>query len=224
MATAMLIQPRASKVTPPQRVYAYLRVSTNEQEVGSQKVGIVDYGRANKLRIDEWVEEKVGGGIEAAKRDLGQKLLPKLQAGDLLIVTELSRLGRSTLDVLSTLQQLKERQVDVHVVKGGLRLDGSLNSKILSTVLGLAAEIERELIRQRSCEGQARARAAGKRIGRPRIEREQDRRSKLDSRAAEIKQAAAKGITKANLARYFDCDWGTMSEWLRRNGVTVAKS
>jgi putative DNA-invertase from lambdoid prophage Rac len=225
MATALLIQPRAPRgqATARPRVYAYLRVSTDTQEVASQKIGIVDYGRHHKLRIDEWVEETVSGGVDAAKRDLGQKLLPRLQPGDALLIAELSRLGRSTADVLSTLKQLSERKVEVHVVKGNLKLDDSLNSKILSTVLGLAAEIERELIRQRSREGQARAVAAGKKIGRPRIQRDEDRHSKLDKHGEQIKQAAAKGITKANLARFFECDWVTMNEWLRRHGVVVAK-
>ena len=121
----------------PGRVFAYLRVSTDTQELNSQKVGIVDYARAHKLRIDNWVQEKVSGAVDADKRDLG-KLLPRLQPGDALVISELSRLGRSTVDVLTTLKQLSERQVAVHVVKGNMRLDDSLNSKILSTVLGLA--------------------------------------------------------------------------------------
>jgi DNA invertase Pin-like site-specific DNA recombinase len=207
----------------PGRVYAYLRVSTDTQELDSQKVGIVDYADAHHLRIDEWVRETASGALDASKRDLGVKLLPRLQTGDALIIPELSRLGRSTVDVLSTLKLLRERQVKVHVVKGAFQLDDSINSKILSTVLGLAAEIERELIRARSIEGQARARAAGKHIGRPRLEREEDHRSKLDKHADDIKRCAAKGITKANLARLFNCDWLTMSEWLRRHGVAIAK-
>src|SRR5262249_27336364 len=154
----------------------------------SQKVGIVDYTQSRGLRVDEWFQEKVDGAIDAAKRDLGAKLLPKLKAGDALVVPELSRLGRTTHDVLATLKQLSERQVRVHIVKGGFQLDDSINSKILSTVLSLAAEIERELIRERSREGQARAKAAGKHIGRPRIENDADRRSKLDKHADDIKR------------------------------------
>jgi DNA invertase Pin-like site-specific DNA recombinase len=205
------------------KVFAYLRVSTDKQELASQKVGIVDYTRACGLRVDEWFEEKVSGAVDASKRDLGLKLIPKLQSGDALIIPELSRLGRSTVDVLSTLKQLTERQVKVYVVKGGFQLDGSMNSKILSTVLSLAGDIERELIRARSMEGQARARAAGKHIGRPPIERDEDRRSKLDKHADDIKRLAARGVTKLNLARVFQCDWATMDTWLRRHGVKIAK-
>jgi DNA invertase Pin-like site-specific DNA recombinase len=200
-----------------------LRVSTNAQELDSQKIGLVDYAEAHHLGIDEWVKETVSGTLDASKRDLGLKLLPKLQAGDALIIPELSRLGRSTADVLATLKLLSERQVKVHVVKGAFQLDDSINSKILSTVLGLAAEIERELIRARSIEGQARAKAAGKHIGRPRIERDEDRHSKLDKHAEEIRRFASRGMTKLNLARAFDCDWATMDLWLRRHGVTIAR-
>jgi DNA invertase Pin-like site-specific DNA recombinase len=164
-----------------------------------------------------WVQEKASGSLDADKRDLG-KLLPRLQPGDALVISELSRLGRSTADVLTTLKHLSERQVAVHVVKGNMRLDDSLNSRILTTVLGLVSEIERELIRVRSIEGQARARAraAGKHIRAPRIERDEDRRSKLDKHAQDIKRFTARGVTKLNLARVFSCDWATMDApvWL----------
>ena len=226
MATATLrIQPRINRPVPsrPGRVHAYLRVSTDKQELDSQRGGVLDYAEAHNLRVYEWFTETVSGSVEASKRDLGLKLLPKLQPGDILIIPELSRLGRSTGDVLSTLKLLSERRVKVHVVKGAFQLDDSLNSKILSTVLGLAAEIERELIRARSKEGQARAKAAGKHIGRPRIERDEDRHSKLDKHADDIKRYAGRGITKLNLARIFQCDWTTMNIWLIRHGVTISR-
>ena len=225
MATAVRTTPRKSSAKPQDaaRIYAYLRVSTDAQELASQKVGIVDYTQARSLRVDEWFQEKVSGAVDASKRDLGAKLLPRLQPGDALIIPELSRLGRSTADVLGTLKQLSERKVHVHVVKGAMVLDDSINSKILSTVLGLAAEIERDLIRQRSMEGQARAKAAGTHIGRPRIENDAERRSKLDKHADDIRRLAARGVTKLNLARVFQCDWATMNQWLQRHDVRIAK-
>lgn len=225
MATTLLIPPRSgrSAVAGLGRNFAYLRVSSDEQDVAAQKVGIVDFCRQRDIRVDEWFEETASGGLDASQRDLGQKLMPKLKAGDTLIVSEISRLGRSTIDVLSTLKQLSERGVKANISKGSLVLDDSLNSKILSTVLGLAAEIERELIRQRTREGMARAKASGKHIGRPKIEREEDHRSKLDIHAEEIKRNAAKGVTKLNLARFYDCDWATMNLWLTRHGVAIAK-
>ena len=227
MTTAILIPPRINRRPASAgegRVYAYLRVSTDEQDLAAQKVGAVDFCRERGIRIDQWFEETASGGVDAAERDLGLKLLPKLKPGDTLVTPELSRLGRSTADVLSTLKVLSDRQVKVYVVKGGFQLDDSINSKILSTVLSLAAEIERELIRQRTREGIARAKASGKHVGRPKIEDEEDRRSKLDKRGEEIKLNAAKGVTKANLARFYDCDWSTMDLWLKRHGVTIARN
>lgn len=134
MATAVSTSPSRPPARRPDssRIYACLRVSTDAQELASQKVGIVDYTRERTLRVDEWFQEKVSGALDASKRDLGAKLLPKLQPGDVLIIPELSRLGRSTVDVLGTLKQLSERQVKVHVVKGAMVLDDSINSKILS--------------------------------------------------------------------------------------------
>jgi len=152
------------------RVFAYLRVSTDSQDVDSQKIGIVDYATAHGLPPLQFIEEKASGSIPAAERTLGKDLLPRLAAGDLLLVAEISRLGRSLVDILGTLKTLAEKGVGVHVVKSGFVLDGSINSKIITTVLGLAAEIERDLLRQRVREGQARARAAGKRLGRPKAE------------------------------------------------------
>lgn len=224
MTNVILIPPRRKPGgTNSNRTYAYLRVSTAAQDLDSQKIGLVDYARNRHIRIDEWIEETASGASKASDRALGITLLPKLKPGDSLIVPELSRLGRSTADVLKTLQQLSELKVKVHVVKGGFQLDDSINSKILATVLGLAAEIERELIRQRSKEGQAKAKAAGKHIGRPRIEHDQDRRSKLDKHKDDIKRYASRGITKLNLARIYECDWATMNEWLRRHNVVISK-
>lgn len=215
---------RNAGAVQPRRVFAYLRVSTDAQDLNSQKVGIVDYANTHNLVVTKWFEETASGSLDASKRVLGQKLFPSLLPDDALIVPELSRLGRSTADILATLKFMAERRVKVHIVKGAFQLDDNINSKILATVLGLAAEIERDLIRQRTREGQARAKASGKHIGRPKIENDADRRSKLDKHMEDIKRLAARGVTKLNLARIFSCDWGTMDLWLKRNGVAIARN
>jgi len=201
------------------RVFAYLRVSTDKQDADSQKVGIVDYAKRHGMSV-EWVEETVGGAVRAADRVLGQVLLPKLRPKDVLIVAEISRLGRSLIDVLTTLKLLAEKGVQVHVVKSGFVLDQSMNCKIITTVLGLTAEIERDLLRQRVVEGQARARAAGKKLGRP---KGTGGYSKLDVRGDEIRKLASQGVTKLNMARILECDWITVNRWLARHGVKVNK-
>jgi DNA invertase Pin-like site-specific DNA recombinase len=224
MAKIIQIPPRNTPESKkPRRVFAYLRVSTDAQDLSSQKVGIVDYANAHGLIIAEWFTETASGSLDAAKRVLGQKLLPRLLPEDALIVPELSRLGRSTADILATLKFLAERRVKVHVVKGGFQLDDNINSKILATVLGLAAEIERDLISQRTREGQARAKASGKHIGRPRIEHDKDRRSKLDKYAEDIKKYAAGGVSKAAMSRLFNCNSITVDLWLTRHGVKIYK-
>ena len=202
------------------RVFAYLRVSTDEQDLNSQKVGIVDYSTKHGLPIARYFEEKVSGAVPAAERTLGKEVLPALQSNDILVVSEISRLGRSTLDILTSLKTLSDKGVSVHAVKNGGALDQTLNGRILTTVLGLTAEIERDLLRQRVREGQARARAAGKKIGRPKADVHV---SKLDKHADAIQQYAARGVSKLNLARVFDCDWATMNLWLQRHGVAISR-
>jgi putative DNA-invertase from lambdoid prophage Rac len=209
--------------TKPRRVFAYLRVSTDTQDLDSQKVGIVDYAKSHSLVINEWFEETASGALDSGRRVLGQKLMPLLLPEDALIVPELSRLGRSTADILATLKFLTERRVTVHIVKGAFQLSDNINSKILATVLGLAAEIERDLICQRTREGLARARASGKHIGRPRIERDEDRRSKLDKHAEEIRKLAAGGVSKAAMSRLLNCNSLTVDLWLTRHRVKIQK-
>ena len=216
--------PKSPSKSAARPVFAYLRVSTGEQDLRTQQLGILEYAEKHSLQPLTFVSETASGAIPAAQRTLGRELLPQLTAGSTLVVSEISRLGRSVVDILSTLKLLSERGVTVHIVKTNQQLDGSLTSKILTTVLGLAAEIERELIRQRTMEGQARAKAAGRHIGRPRLSDDAPRRSKLDARGDEIKRLAAKGVTKLNLARVFECDWITMNRWLQRHDVQVHRA
>jgi len=211
---------QSPRVVSKSRIYGYLRVSTGDQDLDSQKVGIVDYSTKHDLSVTKYFEDTASGAVPASERTLGKELLPILRPNDVLIVAEISRLGRSLLDVLGTLKTLAEKKVRVHVVKNGFVLDESLNSRIITTVLGLTAEIERELLSLRVREGQTRARAAGKRIGRP---KGSGGYSKLDKFAEQIKAHAAKGITKLNLARIYECDWITMNRWLSRHGVKIRK-
>ncbi len=211
--------PKSREKAAQKRIFAYLRVSTGDQDLKSQQLGILEYAKAHDLQPIKFVAETVSGTVPVAERTLGKVLIPQMVAGSTLVVSEISRLGRSVVDILSTLKLLSEGGVAVHVVKSGQQLDGSLTSKILTTVLGLAAEIERELIRQRTKEGQQRARARGVHIGRPRLTDDSQRRSKLDIRGEEIKKLAGKGVNVQNLSRVFDCTWKTMRVWLDRHAV-----
>ena len=202
------------------RFVAYMRTSTDRQDLTSQQTGIVEVAKVHGLQPIEFIEEQISGKVAVADRKLGKEVVPSLALGDTLIVGEVSRLGRTLRDVLDVLHTLRERGVTVRVVKGDTKIDQSIPSKVYVTMLGLMAEIERDLISARTREGLANARRRGKRLGRP---PGLPARSKLDQRSTEIKDMARRGVTIANIARMTDANWTTVKRWLGNNGVNVAR-
>lgn len=149
------------------KTWAYLRVSTDEQDVASQRVGIEDFCRRNGWRIDGWtMDEGVSGTVEPWRRSLGG-MLRKAKSGDRIVFSEISRIGRKVMMVLEFMEKAARKGVRVYTVKDGYQMDDKLASKILLIVFSLAAEIERTLLSERTREGIRRAREAGKPIGRP---------------------------------------------------------
>ena len=148
-------------------IYAYIRVSTQTQTLASQRYEINEYCRQNSLHVDHWVTESVSGTKAPEKRSLG-KLIHKMKCGDLLLCTELSRLGRNMLMVMSVLNSCVTRGIHVHTIKDHFDLSDNLNSKIIAFAFSLAAEIERNLISQRTREALAAKKYAGVQLGRPR--------------------------------------------------------
>jgi len=200
------------------RNIVYLRVSTDTQDLENQRHGVLEFIKREGLQPVEFVEEKVPGKTPVADRDLGKKVIPHLQGGDALIVSELSRLGRNMVEVMAILEELIGRGVRVYAVKGGYKLNGTLESKILRIVLCMAAEIERELISQRTREALAHRKAVGKPIGRPKGSYGV---SKLDKYEDEIQRLALYGVSKQAMTRMFDCTWPTLHTWMQRNGVII---
>lgn len=147
-------------------VYAYIRVSTEMQTLENQRFEIVRYCKSRNVRIDGWVSESVSGTIAIEKRGLG-KLIDRMGKGDLLICTELSRLGRNMLMVMSILNICSAKGISIHTIKDNFDLSDNINSKIIAFAFALAAEIERNLISQRTKEALAVRRAEGIRLGRP---------------------------------------------------------
>lgn len=196
-------------------VVAYLRVSTDQQDVEAQRVGVAEYVQRLGMAVDEFVEDGgVSGRVHWRKRKLGP-LLARLRRGDVLIVAEVSRIARSTLQVLEVLEECTRRGVEAHVVKQGMKLDNSLHNKITLTVLGLAAEIERDLISQRTKEGLALRKAQGVRLGRapgfkPAL--------KLDAHADEIRTLLGAGVAKQTVARKLGVSRMTLYKWLEARG------
>ncbi len=146
--------------------YAYIRVSTEMQNCANQKHEIETYCKGQGIPIDRWVEESVSGTVAIENRKLG-KLLKRMGKGDVLICTELSRLGRNMLMIMAILNICADKGVSIHSIKDHFDLTDSINSKIIAFAFALAAEIERNLISQRTREALAVKKLEGVRLGRP---------------------------------------------------------
>ncbi len=147
-------------------VYAYIRVSTEMQSYASQEHEIRRWCNWKGLSVDKWVSESVSGTITVEKRNLG-KMIKSMRRGDLLVCTELSRLGRNMLMIMGILNQCSQKGISIHTIKDNFDLSDNINSKIIAFAFALAAEIERNLISQRTKEALAVKRLEGVRLGRP---------------------------------------------------------
>lgn len=147
-------------------VYAYIRVSTDNQTVENQKCEIERYSLSNNIKIDKYIEETISGTKEYSKRRLGN-LLKHLSKGDILLASELSRLGRSFYMIMEILNICLNKEVKVITIKDNFILGDNIESKVIAFAFSLSAEIERQLISQRTKEALARLRQEGKTLGRP---------------------------------------------------------
>lgn len=147
-------------------IYAYIRVSTAAQSYDSQEYEIKKYCEKRHIAVDKWVTESISGTAAVEKRTLG-RLIRKMSSGDMLICTELSRLGRNMLMVMSVLNQCSSKGICIYTIKDNFELCDSINSKIIAFAFALAAEIERNLISQRTREALAQKKMAGVKLGRP---------------------------------------------------------
>ena len=193
------------------KTYAYIRVSTNKQDLENQKFAILEYANKKKLGNVEFIEEAVSGRISWKNRKL-KDLIDNLQSGDNLIVAELSRLGRSMLEIMELLSILLRKGVNVYVVKGNYELKDNIQSKVLTFAFSLAAEIERELISQRTKEALAKRKAEGKKLGRPKGSYS----SKLDDKKEYIKELLDKGVSIASIAKILGVHYHTVRNYVKR--------
>ena len=146
--------------------YSYIRVSTDKQTTQNQKFEIANFARNKGMRVDEWIVETASGIKKACDRKLGS-LLGTVKKGDVILVSELSRLGRNLMQIMGTLNFCMESGVKIIAVKENYELGDNINSKVLAFAFGLSAEIERNLISMRTKEALARRRAEGFALGRP---------------------------------------------------------
>jgi len=193
--------------------YAYLRVSTEMQDIENQKLGILKYCNDRQLAPVEFVQETKSTRISWEDREIG-KIIGRLQLGDNVIVAEISRMARSTLQVLKILEVTAIKGASVHIVKNGMVMDGSIQSTITATILGLAAQIERELISMRTKEALAYRKSQGLPMGRP---RGPAKRVKLDANREQILDYLKKGVSKRSIARIIECSPTTLHAWIKRN-------
>lgn len=196
--------------------YGYVRISTDKQRVDNQEYEITRFCKKNNIAIDEWVKETISGTKTPDKRKLGS-LLEKAKAGDLIICAELSRLGRSLFMIMSILNHLMKIGAKVWTIKDNYRLGDDIQSKVLAFAFGLSAEIERDLISQRTKEALELRRAEGVILGRP-IGKKSSR-VKLSGKEKEIKTLRKSGVSKSEIGRIFSVNRMTVNVFMKNNGI-----
>jgi len=181
-------------------VYGYIRVSTDKQTVENQRFEITRFCKTNKLKIDKWIEEKISGTKAVDKRLLGS-LLSMVKADDLIICSELSRLGRSFFMIMSILSDCMQRGIKIWTIKDNYRLGDDIQSKVLAFAFSLSAEIERNLISQRTKEAMARCKAMGMKLGNRQIKY---KKVKLTGKEKEIRKMLREGKSSVEIGKRFN--------------------
>jgi DNA invertase Pin-like site-specific DNA recombinase len=202
------------------KTVAYLRVSKDTQDVNHQRLAILQFAQKERIQVDGFIEVTVSSRKSVKERKIDM-LLEQLFEGDMLIVSELSRMGRSVGEIITILDTLVRKQVRFLSVKEGIRLDSfqdceDIQTKVMITLFGLFAEIERKLISMRTKEALATAKAAGKKLGRPKGILG---KSKLDSRKEEIMQLLALGVPKTIIGRITGVDRSTIYHFIKSRGL-----
>lgn len=198
-------------------IYGYLRVSSDEQDVNSQKQGVDKFATDKGWQIDKYItDEGVSGSKDPDKRNLGP-LLKLLKKDDIIISSEISRLGRDLYMVMDILHFCMERGCVIYTVKDKFVLGDDIQSKVLAFAFGLSAEIERQMIRQRTKEGLRLRMKMGVLVGRP-IGRESSTH-KLDSEKEKVLEQFKWGVPIRRMAKNFGVDRNTIARFLVRAGA-----
>jgi len=193
-------------------IYGYIRVSTDKQTTENQRFEILKFADEKKLSIDRWIEETVSSTKKLSVRKLGA-LIERMHQDDILIVAELSRLGRSLLEVMSILHTLMEKEVKVFTTKERYELGNNIFSKVLAFAFSLSAEIERSMISSRTKEALARKKSEGMRLGRPKGKLSAT--TKLTGKDDLIREYLAKKIPQSVIARLLNVHRLTVRNYIR---------
>lgn len=196
--------------------YGYIRVSSDKQTVENQRFEIENFARNNGIRIDGWIEETISGTKNYDKRKLGV-LLKKVKKDDLIICAELSRLGRNLFMIMEILNLCMTKECKVWTIKDGYRLGEDIQSKVLAFAFGLSAEIERNLISQRTKEALARKRAEGIVLGRPKGRKSS--KVKLTGQEEVIRTLLKQNVSKCEIARIFHVNRMTVAAFINNNDL-----
>ena len=194
-------------------IYGYIRVSSDKQTVENQRFEISNFCEKNSLTIDVWAEETISGMTRVDNRKLG-KLLKRMKKGDVLICSELSRLGRNLLMIMGVLNECMNRDIQVWTIKDNYRLGSDINSKVLAFAFGLSAEIERNLISQRTKEALARKKAEGVVLGRPKGSK--SAKTKLTGQEKKIKELLEKKVSYSAIGRILGVHRLTVSSFVKK--------
>lgn len=209
----MAIQAEDKKTNDLIKTYrAYYRVSTDQQDAANQAKGVREYAASKGMNIDEEIADSISSKHHWRDRGIGSMIYNSTD-GDIILVSEISRLARSALEVLDIMQVAVSKSLTIHIVKSGIVVDGSMQSKIMCTIFGLAAEIERDFIRSRTAESLSRRKQAGLPMGRPAGEAKV---LKLDSIASDIEKWHAKKIGWASVAKLAGVSRSTLYAWAKR--------
>ena len=200
-------------------IYGYARVSTALQDLDNQKFEILKYADLKKFQISEWCSETISGTKSYKHRELGT-LIEKMKEGDVLIISEISRLGRSLMEVMECLNHLMKKNCKVISLKEGFELGDNIPAKIMAFCFGLSAEIERSMIAARTKEALARLKAEGKVLGRP---VGSYGKSKLDEKKDMILELLEKKVSRASICKIVECSDGTLGSWLMTRKIKVQK-
>lgn len=205
-------------------IYGYIRVSTDKQTVENQRYEINSFCERQEIVVNKWIEETISGSKSVDDRKLG-KLLKKMKKEDILICSELSRLGRNLLMIMGVLNECMNRDIQVWTIKDNYRLGSDINSKVLAFAFGLSAEIERNLISQRTKEALARKRAEGVILGRPKGSKSS--KTKLTGQEKKIQELLDKKVSYSAIGRILGVHRLTVSSFVKQrmenevNGIKV---
>lgn len=197
-------------------IYGYIRTSTEKQNNENQHFEIENFATANNIHIDKWIEETISSKKPLEERKLG-KLLKKLKPDDILITSEISRLGRNLLQIMSILHHCMNIGCQVWTIKDNYRLGSDIQSKVLAFAFGLSSEIERDLISQRTKQCLARLKSENRPIGRPKGRK--NKITKLSGKEELIKKLLSQNIKKVKIAKMLNVDYTTLYKYLKEKAV-----